>query len=163
MKKRCAPLFIGLQPASISSSLAKQANNSKDRKHEVILRRELYRLGVRYRKNVKHLLGKPDIVIYRARVVIFCDGDFWHGRNWNQLKLKLASGTNANYWVTKIYSNIKRDYKITKQLTASGWFVMRIWEKDIHNNCFNIAKKIFEIVQSRIENIDTVVLNNKLS
>ena len=97
----------------------------------MLLRRELWRRGLRYRLHGKHLAGKPDLVFARDRVVIFCDGDFWHGRKWAQRRKRLASGANASYWIAKIESNMARDKRITAQLKSEGWLVIRIWESDI--------------------------------
>jgi DNA mismatch endonuclease (patch repair protein) len=96
-----------------------------------MLRRALWRLGLRYRKNVKSLPGKPDIVFFRNKVAIFCDGDFWHGREWPKLRAKLKRGSNSNYWLQKIRSNIERDRRNQALLEKSGWLVIRLWESDI--------------------------------
>ena len=87
---RTVPSFIGCEPASRESSNAKSKNRRIDTHHELTLRRELWRMGLRYRKHATTLPGKPDIVFVRARVVVFCDGDFWHGRNWESCKEKLG-------------------------------------------------------------------------
>src|SRR5205809_2584319 len=84
--KRQGPSFAGLTASSGAASRAKRANTKQDRRHEVLLRRSLWKLGLRYRKYVADLPGNPDVVFSYARVVVFCDGDFWHGRNWSQLK-----------------------------------------------------------------------------
>src|SRR5262245_16915381 len=91
------PSFAGLTPASEASSRAKQANRKVDTAPEVLLRHALWRLGLRYRKNVTALPGMPDLVFPRARAVVFCDGDFWHGRDWPHLREKLERGTNGSY------------------------------------------------------------------
>lgn len=125
------PIFTGLHPSSALASKVKKRNRSRDTTHELALRRELWRLGLRYRKNVKSLAGKPDIVFPRARVAVFCDGDFWHGRQWQILRKKLRKGTNADYWTAKIASNIQRDRRNTALLEKSGWHVIRLWETEI--------------------------------
>ncbi len=125
------PSFTDLKPASEASSRAKRHNRRTDTRHEKMLRRELWRMGLRYRKNVETLPGNPDIVFVRAAVAVFCDGDFWHGRNWRGLKLRLRQGTNAEYWVSKIESNMERDRLNTTLLKADGWRVLRLWETDI--------------------------------
>lgn len=125
------PVFTGLRPSSKIASKVKQRNRSRDTAHELALRRELWRLGLRYRKNVKTLAGKPDIVFSRTRVVVFCDGDFWHGRHWRILEKKLRKGANARYWTAKIASNIQRDLRNTALLKKSGWRVIRLWETEI--------------------------------
>lgn len=145
-----APSFTGLKPASTSSSSVKSKNKRSDTQHELILRRELWRCGLRYRKNVEALPGKPDIVFSVARVVVFCDGDFWHGRNWRRLKSKLKYGTNANYWLAKIASNIKRDKCITRSLEKMGWHVIRVWETDIKKDPVAVALLIKKAIIARL-------------
>src|SRR6266852_3760749 len=107
------PSFAGLKPASHSASLAKRMNRSTDTIHERLLRSTLWRRGLRFRKNLKGLPGKPDIVFAGARVVVFCDGDFWHGRNWRRLSAQLQRRANAAYWCEKIRSNMIRDERTT--------------------------------------------------
>lgn len=81
---RATPSFIGLSPASQVSSFAKRRNVRRDTLHEVILRRELCRAGLRFRKNVESMPGNPDIVFESAKVIVFCDGDFWHDGGQNR-------------------------------------------------------------------------------
>jgi len=107
-------------------------------------------MGFRYRKNVETLPGKPDIVFVRARVVVFCDGDFWHGRNWEEQKAKLCLGTNAEYWLSKIESNIKRDRLNNALLKADGWSVLRLWETDIKRDPQAAARLVKEVVIGRL-------------
>lgn len=141
--------FRGFQPASISSSHAKRASSHSDTKHEVLLRSELWRMGLRFRKNVRTLPGKPDLVFPRARTVVFCDGDFWHGRNWRTLRMKLQKGTNAAYWLAKIKSNRKRDLRNTKLLKKAGWHVIRLWESDIKKDPSAAALYVKQAVNAR--------------
>jgi len=129
-----APSFAGLKPASESASLAKRMNRSADTKHELLLRSELWRRGLRFRKNRADLPGKPDIVFLSARVAVFCDGDFWHGRNWRRLSSQLRKRANPDYWCNKIQSNRERDKRTTESLMRLGWCVIRLWENDIHAN-----------------------------
>jgi DNA mismatch endonuclease (patch repair protein) len=128
-----APSFAGLSPASPATSHAKKMNRSSDTAHERTLRALLWRRGLRYRKNVKALPGKPDIVFSAARVAVFCDGDFWHGREWQRLSRKLRTGTNASYWIPKIKANRNRDRRNDRLLTREGWTVIRLWETDIRS------------------------------
>lgn len=141
------PSYKGLIPASESSSRVKRNNCAKDTKHELSLRRELWRMGLRFRKNVSSLPGKPDIVFSSQRLVVFCDGDFWHGRNWKALKRSLEVGTNSSYWVAKIESNRKRDLLNTARLKRAGWRVMRLWETDIKHDPLGAAKLIKRTLQ----------------
>ena len=145
-----SPSFAGLSPASEVSSRAKRSNKRKDTLHEIMLRQELWGLGLRYRKHVSKLPGKPDIVFERARVVIFCDGDFWHGRNWEKQRAKLSHGTNAPYWLEKIASNRERDARNNAILAESGWLVIRLWETDIKRDSRTIAQQIAGCVHARL-------------
>jgi DNA mismatch endonuclease, patch repair protein len=145
------PSFAGLKPASAASSRVKGNNRRSDTKQERILRRELWQLGLRYRKNVKSLVGKPDIVFAKARLVVFCDGDFWHGRNWRSLRAKLRHGTNAAYWLAKIGRNRDRDRQVSKMLSKAGWQVIRVWETDIKRDPVAIALRIKKMVATRLQ------------
>lgn len=147
---RKVPSFIGLRPASVASSRSKRANPRRDTMHELILRRELWRIGLRYRKNVETMPGKPDIVFVNARVAVFCDGDFWHGRNWKKLRPKLKQGTNAAYWSAKIATNIERDRRNNDLLEKAGWRVIRFWETDIKRDPLAAADYVKEVVDSRL-------------
>jgi len=133
------PRFTGLRAASEASARAKRANRKGDSRHEVLLRREIWRLGLRFRKHIAELPGVPDIVFRRARVVVFCDGDFWHGRNWRKLQAELRRRHNAPYWIAKIAQNRKRDRQQTALLTKCGWLVLRFWESDILKSPNSVA------------------------
>jgi DNA mismatch endonuclease (patch repair protein) len=146
---RKTPSFTGLRPASSLTSRVKKRNRSFDTLHELALRSELWRLGLRFRKNVETLPGKPDIVFPRARVAVFCDGDFWHGRRWRVLKGHLRSGSNASYWSAKIASNIQRDRRNTALLKKSGWRVLRVWEAEIKRNPGAVAAYVKKTVTVR--------------
>lgn len=123
--------FGSFSPSSKYSSRVKRANRKKGSRHEVLIRREIRRLGLSFRTNVETLPGVPDIVFGAAKVAVFCDGDFWHGRNWRQLRRALLHRHNADYWVAKIKSNRARDRRVSRRLQKDGWLVIRIWESDI--------------------------------
>jgi DNA mismatch endonuclease, patch repair protein len=141
-----APTFAGCHPASAVASKAKRMNRCADTRHEVLLRRALFRLGLRFRKNVTTLPGKPDIVFPSAKAVVFCDGDFWHGRNFRRLRRKLMHGHNAGYWLAKISANIRRDRRNNAALKASGWRVVRMWETDIVRNPVAAATRVAHVI-----------------
>lgn len=144
-----APSFIGLKPSSDAASLAKRMNRSSDTAQELVLRRTLWRRGLRFRKNLAELPGKPDIVFTRARVAVFCDGDFWHGRNWRRLSAQLQKRANAAYWCEKIRTNMLRDRRTTQLLEKQDWRVVRLWEGDIKANPERAALQIESIVLKR--------------
>jgi DNA mismatch endonuclease (patch repair protein) len=97
---------------------------------------------MRYRKNVRELPGVPDIVLSKAKLVVFVDGDFWHGRNWEAREAKLRRGANAGYWLAKIASNMARDRLRTAELEMAGWTVVRVWETDVLRDAAAIAEGI---------------------
>lgn len=119
---------------------------SKDTKIEVVLRKELWHRGYRYRKNYNELPGKPDIVLTKQKIVIFCDSEFFHGKDLEVLKPRLEKGNNANYWLKKIERNITRDQEINQQLNFLGWTVVRFWGKEILNNTDECIKVIEETI-----------------
>lgn len=133
---------------------------SKDTKIEVTLRKALWEKGYRYRKNYKKLPGKPDIVIGKYKIAIFCDGEFFHGKDWEKQKLKLKNGNNSEYWINKISKNIERDWKIDMELNDLEWTVIRFWGKDILKNTDECIKVIEEVIFDKmIENLYVEELN----
>jgi DNA mismatch endonuclease (patch repair protein) len=144
-----APSFKGLSAASTASSQAKRMNRAVDTEHERLLRSHLWKSGFRFRKNVKSLPGKPDIVFSKQKLVIFCDGDFWHGRNWSDLSAKLSIGNNSRYWVEKVRTNRERDARNSALLAESGWTVLRFWESDIRRTPETIAREIALQIRSK--------------
>ena len=129
---RRAPSYVGLKPASDAASrAARGASRKQGTLCEVLLRRELWKRGLRYRLNVGNLPGRPDLVFVRERVAVFCDGDFWHGRNLVERVAKLKKGHNAGYWVAKVQANVARDERQTLALEADGWRVLRLWETEM--------------------------------
>ena len=96
------------------------------------------------------LPGRPDIAFLRARVVVFCDGDFWHGRNLKERLRKLSRGHNAPYWIAKISANVERDRRQTIGLEELGWLVLRFWESDIQEDPVLIGQDIERIVRNRL-------------
>ena len=119
---------------------------SKDTKIEVVLRKELWSRGYRYRKNYKKLPGRPDIVLIKDRIAIFCDGDFFHGKDWEVLRPRLEKSNNSNYWISKISRNRERDNAINKKLLFAGWTVIRFWGSDIIKHTEECIKVIEETI-----------------
>ena len=117
-----------------------RAVRNKDSKIEIALRSALWSKGYRYRKNYTKLEGKPDIVIPKYKLAIFCDSEFWHGYNWDTRKHDIKS--NKDFWIKKIEGNIKRDEYVNKILQDQGWKVIRLWGKDIQKNMDECLLKI---------------------
>lgn len=113
---------------------------------EMCLRKILWSKGFRYRKNYKILPGKPDIVLTKYKIAIFCDSEFFHGKDWEVLRPRLERGNNPEYWVKKISRNLERDDEINKQLLFMGWTVIRFWGKDIINKPEECVRVIEEAI-----------------
>jgi DNA mismatch endonuclease (patch repair protein) len=132
------------------ASEIKQRNRSRDTKAELLLRRTLWRRGLRYRIDDRRLPGRPDVVFAAARVAVFCDGDFWHARNWAVRQTKLKRGANSAYWLAKIGANMTRDKRNRRKLRRAGWVVVRVWETDVLRDPEGIAGRIESLVRARI-------------
>ena len=118
----------------------------KDTFIEVKLRHLLWKKGYRYRKNYKDLPGNPDIVLTKYKIAIFCDGEFFHGRNWEELREHLKNSNNSQFWISKIARNIDRDDEINKKLNAMGWTVLRFWGEDIKKHPDECVRVIEETI-----------------
>lgn len=107
---------------------------SKDTSIELVLRKALWSEGYRYRKNYKKLPGKPDIALTRYKIAVFCDSEFFHGKDWETLRTRLSRSDKGEYWIKKIERNMARDNEVEKELHYLGWKVIRFWGKDIKKN-----------------------------
>jgi DNA mismatch endonuclease (patch repair protein) len=125
---------------------------SKDTSIEMVLRKALWRKGYRYRKNLKSLPGSPDIAITKYRIAIFCDSEFFHGKDWDELKLRLENGNNSVYWVRKITRNMERDRENERDLVSREWTVLRFWGKDILKHTGDCVRAVEEtIFEKRVD------------
>lgn len=122
-----------------------RASNTKP---EIMLRKALWHRGIRYRKNYKELIGKPDIVITRCKIAIFVDGDFWHGKNMDAIEKRIQS--HRTYWLPKIRRNRERDAEVNDALTEQGWIVLRFWESDIKKQLEQCVAQILEYVPKKV-------------
>ena len=111
-------------------------------------------LGLRYRKNVKTLPGTPDAAFLRLKIAVFCDGDFWHGRNWNERRHDHK--TNRDFWHKKIAGNMERDRRVNAALEAAGWTVLRFWGSDIEKNVAECAEIVAKAVAAKRKKIRPV-------
>lgn len=119
---------------------------SSDTDIELRLRKALWDKGYRYRKNYKELPGKPDIVLTKYKIAIFCDGEFFHGKDWEVLKPHLEKSNNSEFWINKISRNRERDDEVNKKLLFLGWTVIRFWGSDIKKNTDECVKVIEETI-----------------
>lgn len=115
---------------------------NKDSAIEMSLRKELWHRGLRYRKNVKTVYGKPDIAFIGKKIAVFCDSEFWHGYDWKSRQQDFK--TNRDFWIPKIERNMARDKDVNEKLKEEGWTVIRFWGRDIKENvsgCADIIEK----------------------
>lgn len=129
---------------------------AKDTKPEIILRKSLWHRGYRYRKNLKELPGKPDIVITRYKICIFVDSEFFHGKGfygnyeskkYTSLKEQLEHSNNPDFWLKKIKGNMEHDADVGRKLSDMGWTVLRFWSKDVEKHTDDCVKAVAEAVK----------------
>ena len=114
---------------------------------EVLLQRELWSRGLRYRKNVATVYGKPDIAFIRKKIAVFCDSEFWHGYAWEVAQDEFQS--KRDFWLPKIERNIQRDREVNEKLRNDGWIVLRFWGKEIKRDVSACADIIESALQTR--------------
>lgn len=123
-----------------------KAVKSKGTSIEIKLGKALWAEGVRYRKNNKTVLGKPDFTIKKYKIAIFCDSEFWHGKDWEVRKNDIKS--NKEFWFKKIERNIARDIEVTATLQNDGWIVLRFWGQEINKELSTCVKKVLLYIDS---------------
>ena len=121
-----------------------RAVKSRDTSLERRVGAALHREGLRYRRCVAGLAGKPDFVFAAARVVVFVDGDFWHGWRFPAWKDSLQP-----YWQSKIQRNRRRDRLNFRRLRRAGWIVLRIWEHQVDRDLEGVARLVRQTVHAR--------------
>ena len=132
-------------PEQISYNMSRVKN--KDSAIEVALRKELWSRGLRYRKNVKTIFGKPDIAFIGKKIAVFCDREFWHGFDWETKKYEIKS--RQEFWIPKIERTMERDIEVTHALEEQGWLVLRFWGNEIKKNCSACADQIERAFRER--------------
>lgn len=121
---------------------------SQNTKPELKLKKALWNLGFRYRKNLKKLPGSPDIVYTKHKLAIFVDGEFWHGYNWAEKKTKIK--TNRDFWIPKIERNIQRDTQNNQLLTEAGWYVIRFWEHELKKDFEGCLNRVISYIKDGV-------------
>ena len=128
-----------------------QAIKSKDTTIELALRKALWSKGIRHRKNCNTLIGKPDIAITKYMIAVFCDSEYWHGFDCENINQKIKS--NREYWIPKIERNMARDKEVSEALEAEGWTVIRFWKRQIRKELDKCVDEVMKII---------IIKNNKL-
>lgn len=149
--------YKGRKPASPQASATGRANSRKSNTQcEIVLRQALWAAGYRYRKNVASLPGHPDVAFPRAHLAVFVDGDFWHGRDWENRRRKLQVGSNPDYWIAKIQRNMERDLETTSRLESMGWTVLRFWESEVRSDPAKVVQKIGKTLAEALDKGDEI-------
>ena len=112
----------------------------KNTKPELAFRKALWAAGYRYRIDSRKLIGRPDVVMNKYKTVVFIDGEFWHGYQWEERKPKIK--TNKEFWIAKIERNRQRDQEVNKELKSLGYTVFRFWEKEIKKDLEGCLQKV---------------------
>ncbi len=118
----------------------------KGGKEETALAKQLWNKGYRYRLNYKKLPGSPDIAIQKYHVAVFVDGEFWHGYDWDNKRIKLKR--NRDYWIEKIEENIARDKRVDSELIDLGCIPIHFWSKEVLKDIDGCVQTIIDIIKS---------------
>ena len=125
----------------------------KKSKVESMLAKALWHKGYRYRLNYKKLPGTPDIVLTKYKIVIFVDGEFWHGYKWDEKKDKIKR--NRDYWVQKIEENIARDNRVDEELVSMDWIPIHFWSRNIRKDIDGCIQVISDcVLEQKIRNFE---------
>lgn len=137
------------QRLKTSPEISKRMAHVKTKKNsaEVMLAKSLWHRGYRYRLNYKVLPGSPDVALTKYRISIFIDGEFWHGKNFEQRKNKLKN--NKDYWIEKIQENIDRDLRNDKLLRQMDWYPIHFWSNDVIKYCNQCIDEIIYTIEDR--------------
>jgi DNA mismatch endonuclease (patch repair protein) len=131
--------------SAVRSNLMRKIKSDKT-SPEILLQKLLRKEKIRFKKNCSALAGKPDIAFIDRKLVVFVDGEFWHGYCWEAKKKKIRA--NRAYWLPKIEKNILRDKQNNKKLKKEGWRVLRFWQQQIIRDplkCLTKIKKTLKV------------------
>lgn len=132
------------------------ANKGKNTRIERLFGKLLWNAGIRYRKNDSSVYGKPDFTLRTMKLAIFCDGEFWHGRNWDIKKQEHKS--NREFWFAKIENNIRRDREVNARLEKEGWKVFRFWETEIIKEADKCLNKVLNYINAQKNMAEKIAL-----
>jgi DNA mismatch endonuclease (patch repair protein) len=119
---------------------------------ELVLGSALWAAGVRYRKQYRKIPGRPDFVVLKAKLAIFCDSSFWHGRGWPASSAQFR--TNREFWLPKIERNIRRDEVVNGLLTELGWTTLRFWDDEILKRTNECVTRVVDAIQKGTSRYD---------
>jgi DNA mismatch endonuclease (patch repair protein) len=134
--------------------------HSKNTGLEIQMKRTLQRAGFRFQSHPK-IEGTPDFLI-GGRLTVFCDGGFWHGRNWRALREKLKNGSNAQYWIEHIARNKKRDSRVNAILRCQGDKVLRFWDDEILRHPDRCTRKIVIALKGEADKVGMTTVDRSI-
>ena len=143
--KHCSQMKHQRLETTIETSKRMANVSLKGGKAETELARALWHAGIRYRKNYKAVPGSPDITITKYKVAVFVDGEFWHGKDWEERKQRLKR--NREYWIEKIEENISRDKRNDAILEEMGWIPLHFWEGEVKKDVQACVNNVIDAVQ----------------
>lgn len=126
--------FLTPEQRSHRMSLIRSSGTKPERLVASLLRQS----RIRFRRHAK-LPGTPDFVLVESNVAVFADGDFWHGRSFEESKAKLSP-----FWKDKITRNRARDRRVDKALRRLGYSVVRLWETDVYRKPQRCVDRIWK-------------------
>lgn len=134
------------QQLKTSPEISKRMSHVKTKRNsaEIMIAKSLWHRGYRYRLNYKALPGSPDVALTKYRIAIFIDGEFWHGKDFEQRKTKLKN--NKDYWIEKIQENIDRDFKNDKLLRQMDWYPIHFWSNDVIKYCNQCVEEVICLI-----------------
>ena len=134
------------QKLETSPEISKRMSHVKTKRNsaEIMIAKSLWHRGYRYRLNYKTLPESPDIALTKYRIAIFIDGEFWHGKDFEQRKTKLKN--NKDYWIEKIQENIDRDVKNDKLLRQMEWYPIHFWSNDVIKYCNQCVEEVICLI-----------------
>lgn len=134
------------QQLKTSPEISKRMSHVKTKRNsaEIMIAKSLWHRGYRYRLNYKTLPGSPDIALTKYRIAIFIDGEFCHGKDFEQRKTKLKN--NKDYWIEKIQENIDRDLKNDKLLRQMEWYPIHFWSNDVIKYCNQCVEEVICLI-----------------
>lgn len=115
-------------------------------KIEKIMEAQLTQQGINFEKYPNDIIGRPDFVIREKKIAIFCDSEWWHGRNWKKRRNEIHS--RRKFWINKIEGNIKRDRKVNRLLKKQGWAVLRFWGSEISKDPQICVKNVVKTMRN---------------
>jgi len=136
-------------PEQISYNMSRVRSSGS--KIERVMGSALWAAGIRYRKQYAKVPGRPDFALVGAKIAIFCDSSFWHGRNWPEAAKAIKR--NKDFWIAKIEGTIIRDREVDRLLASLGWEVIRFWDSEILKHTASCVERVKALLCQRRDSL----------